>query len=166
MTLEKFNKMHLSDATDLLMKCCTAKNWVTQMCLHRPYDCENDLFTKACAIWSKMFENDILEAFEGHPKIGDINSLAKKYRDTASFAQHEQKTVSKASERSLSCLAELNDQYQKKFGFIFIVYASGKSASDMLSLLKSRLSNDRKQELVIAASEQQKIMLLRLRNLF
>ena len=166
MTLEKFNTMHLSDAKDLLMTCCTAKNWVIQTCSHRPFASENDLFKKACNIWSKMLEDDFLEAFEGHPKIGDINSLAKKYRSTASMAEHEQKTVTEASEHTLSCLAELNDQYHKKFGFIFIVFASGKSASDMLSLLKSRLGNDRRKELMIAASEQRKILQLRLRNLF
>jgi len=105
-------------------------------------------------------------AFEAHPQIGDINSLRQKYAATKKMAAGEQNSVNDASESVLTSLVKGNQDYLNKFGFIFIVFASGKSAAQMLSLLQTRLVNSRTQELENAAAEQNKITLLRLKKLF
>lgn len=112
-----------------------------------------------------MGEADLLEAFDGHPKIGDVSSLKAKYRHTQSAAAHEQSGASTASDTILSELAKLNQDYESKFGFIFIVFASGKSAKQMLTILKSRIGNTREAELKNASDAQANILALRLNKL-
>jgi 2-oxo-4-hydroxy-4-carboxy-5-ureidoimidazoline decarboxylase len=107
-----------------------------------------------------------LEAFEQHPKIGDINSLKKQYANTVAWASNEQAGVDAASDEVLQALAKGNDDYERKFGYIFIVCATGKSAGEMLELLQSRLTNDPESEIKIGAEEQNKITKLRLEKLF
>jgi OHCU decarboxylase len=114
---------------------------------------------------SNMIESDWLEAFDAHPRIGDVDSLKKKYANTLKTAGSEQSGVAAADNNTLKRLAVTNETYFKKFGFIFIVFATGKSASEMLALLEERLPNDRATEVENAAAEQLKITLLRLRNL-
>ena len=94
-----------------------------------------------------------------------MNSLRKKYASTKALAAGEQSAVSQASEETLQALAQGNLDYEKKFGFIFIVCATGKSALEMLELLQARLPNTREQELLNAAREQHAITVLRLQKL-
>ena len=109
---------------------------------------------------------DYMEAFDGHPKIGDPDSLRSKYQNTHSLARSEQASVAQATDDTIEQLAIFNKKYEQKFGYIFIVCATGKSAMEMLSLVKQRLHNTPEKELVIAADEQEKIMLLRISGLF
>jgi OHCU decarboxylase len=97
--------------------------------------------------------------------IGDVESLKKKYAATKAIAAGEQAGVAAASEATLAELARLNQEFYEKFGFIFIVFATSKSANEMLALLKARIDNTREEELRNAAAEQLKITRLRLRNL-
>lgn len=131
----------------------------------RPYDSAADVLHEANACWQDLGEEDYLEAFEGHPKIGDVNSLKKKYANTKRLAAGEQSAVTTASDEVIDKLAEGNHRYQEKFGFIFIVCASGKSAQEMSDLLQARLGNKRQTELANAAQEQRKIFQIRLNNL-
>jgi 2-oxo-4-hydroxy-4-carboxy-5-ureidoimidazoline decarboxylase len=107
-----------------------------------------------------------LEAFEHHPKIGDINSLKEKYPNTKEWASDEQAGINVASEEVLHAVAKGNEDYEKKFGYIFIVCATGKSAGEMRQILESRLMNNPDEEIQIAAEEQNKITKLRLEKLF
>ncbi len=116
--------------------------------------------------WYECTEADWRQAFEHHPKIGDINSLKEKFANTAEWAAGEQSGVNNADESILTELAKANDEYQNKFGFIFIVCATGKSAEELLSNLKARLNNAKDEEIQNAASEQNKITKLRLEKLF
>jgi len=115
--------------------------------------------------WRSLKDDDYLEAFAGHPRIGDISSLREKYQDTRELAASEQSGVNSATETVLHQLAEGNRRYEATFGFIFIVCASGKSAAEMNDLLQKRLANSREQELTIAAEEQRKIFNIRLEKL-
>jgi 2-oxo-4-hydroxy-4-carboxy-5-ureidoimidazoline decarboxylase len=116
--------------------------------------------------WYECTEADWRQAFEHHPKIGDINSLKEKFANTAEWAAGEQSGVNNADESILTELAKANDEYQNKFGFIFIVCATGKFAEELLSNLKARLNNAKDEEIQNAASEQNKITKLRLEKLF
>jgi OHCU decarboxylase len=112
-----------------------------------------------------LVEADWLEAFAAHPLIGDVDSLRKKYGATRDLAAGEQAGAAGAGAATLQELADLNRSYREMFGFIFIVFATGKSADEMLANLRSRLGNSRDEELRNAAAEQIKITRLRLEKL-
>lgn len=165
MDIRQINQLDIDRATHLFMQCCTSQRWIKKMVTGRPYHNFADLSYSADQFWSQMTEQDYLQAFEGHPKIGDINSLHAKYANTKELAFGEQAGASQASEELISALADSNQTYEKKYGFIFIVCASGKTAEEMLVLLDTRLKNDRRRELEIASEEQRKILQLRLEKL-
>lgn len=165
MTLEEFNKSTSSEARMAFTKCCGAHNWVDRMVALQPFKTVESLFSTSENVWNKCNEADWLEAFTHHPKIGDITSLEEKYNDTKDWASDEQKNVDSASKEVILKLSNLNAVYQEKFGFIFIVCATGKSAGEMLELLESRLDNNYDEELKIAMIEQHKITALRLKKL-
>ena len=165
MTLEQLNALTDSAAQDFFARCCTSQRWAQNMASSRPFASQEELLTKADDCWRQCDGNDILQAFEGHPKIGDINSLKARYANTSKIAGHEQSGTEGADDKVLTALAEGNQRYEERFGYIFIVCATGKSAAEMLALLKERLTNLPDNELIIAAAEQQKITRIRLNKL-
>lgn len=165
MTLDELNNLSAGDATHVFTQCCAARNWVQQMVTARPFANIEELFNVSDRLWLGLSEADFLEAFEAHPQIGNVDSLRAKYAGTKTLAAGEQSSVAVASEQTLQDLADGNRVYLEKFGFIFIVFATGKSAEQMLSLLRERLPNDRQAEIKNAAEEQRKITVLRLQKL-
>lgn len=165
MKLEQLNALSVEEATTAFMQCCVAERWVKKMVNGRPYLSSEDLFQRADLYWGKMLEADLLQAFEGHPKIGDVHSLKQKYASTKQLAAGEQSAVNAANDEVLQRLAAGNQAYDQRFGFIFIVCATGKSAAEMLALLEARLPNERDVELLNAAEEQRKITQIRLQKL-
>ena len=130
-----------------------------------PADDMIELLEDAEEQWWQCNEDDWKEAFRHHPKIGDVGSLAKKFASTAQWASGEQSGVHAAAKETIEALAEGNRLYEEKFGYIFIVCATGKSADEMLNLLRSRLGNSPGDEIKIAADEQNKITKLRIEKL-
>lgn len=130
-----------------------------------PADSMEGLLDQAEEIWYECSEDDWKEAFAHHPEIGDVESLTKKFASTAQWASGEQSGVNAATTETITALAEGNRLYEEKFGYIFIVCATGKSAEEMLALLQHRLKNDPEKEIRIAAAEQNKITKLRLQKL-
>lgn len=165
MSLASVNNATTEQASHSFMQCCTSNAWVKAMVLARPYNDKYHLAKQADSVWNNLQEADYLEAFEGHPQIGNLETLRAKYANTKTLASGEQSAVSEASEQVLLRLAKGNADYLDKFGFIFIVCATGKTAAKMLALLEARLPNDRATELVNAAEEQRKIFHLRLEKL-
>lgn len=165
MTLEELNQLPSEQAVAAFSQCCAASDWVNAMAAARPFANVASLLATADQIWSTMDEANLLEAFSAHPQIGNVETLREKYASTKALAAGEQSSVSQASEETLQALARDNVAYLQKFGFIFIVFATGKSAAEMLALLQARLPNSRKQELRNAAQEQHKITALRLHKL-
>ncbi|MGI3129043.1 2-oxo-4-hydroxy-4-carboxy-5-ureidoimidazoline decarboxylase [Halopseudomonas pachastrellae] len=165
MTLEHLNTLPEYEALTVFRDCCAADAWARPMVAARPYQSAEALHGTARALWPNLHEADWLVAFEAHPKIGDIKSLKAKYASTEALASGEQAGARIASDAVLQRLKEGNDAYFDKFGFIFIVCATGKSAEEMLELLEQRLPNSREQEIRIAAEEQAKITHIRLDKL-
>ena len=166
MNLANFNELSHDKAVKLLSACCASEHWVTQMLHARPYENELAMITAADTIWYQHCnESDWRQAFQGHPKIGDVKSLAEKFADTRQMAMGEQAAATVADENILHQLAIANDNYLQKNGFIFIVCATGKSAAGMLHLLQSRLHNTREDEVLHAMGEQQKITILRIKKI-
>ncbi len=164
-TLSQLNTLSDDQFKDVLSRCCGSSAWVQKMAQERPFENDSALLDAADLTWEALSEVDWREAFAHHPQIGDRESLKKKFTATASWAGNEQAGTATATDEVLDELGEYNRQYLKKFGYIFIVCATGKSASEMLSLLKQRIDNAPENEIRIAAGEQQKITRLRLQKL-
>jgi 2-oxo-4-hydroxy-4-carboxy-5-ureidoimidazoline decarboxylase len=166
MTLEEFNKLDKEKAGEVLFKCCGCTEWMNKLMEHFPFPSMEDLILSSDKAWFSSSKEDWLEAFSHHPKIGEKAGENKKHASTKEWASQEQSEVNKAAQSTIDELAKLNREYENKFGFIYIVYATGKSATEMLELLKERLNNDPEKELHIASGEQNKITHLRLEKLF
>lgn len=162
MRIAEFNSLSDADAATKMMACCHSHKWVARMLADRPFADLAGMLQRAASNWTQIDESDLLEAFSGHARIGDMDKLRDKY----SRAHAEQGQVAQADESVLRALLDLNLDYEKRNGFIFIVCASGKSADEMLGILKRRLPNARDEELKNAAAEQDKITAIRLRALF
>ncbi len=162
---EYFNSTDNDLIHEALVKCCASLQWCKAMIAARPFTDDSAVLQTAARCWWELGRDDWLEAFAAHPKIGNVDSLKAKFANTRQWAGDEQAGVAVASEAVLRQLAKLNDEYEAKFGYIFIVCATDKSAEEMLAILESRLPNEATTELRIAATEQLKIMLLRLRKI-
>jgi len=165
MTLEQLNDVEEEIAYSEFEKCCGASSWVIEMVNNRPYATEAQLIDMADQVWAGTDVNDWKEAFEHHPKIGDVKSLEEKFASTAGWASGEQQSVATSNKEVIEQLAKYNEEYESKFGFIFIACATGKSAEEMLELLKARMNNEIRDEIRIAAAEQHKITKIRLKKL-
>jgi len=153
------------DARALLRRCCGATAWVERMTALRPFGCRETLLASAREEWFGLRRADWLEAFSDHPKIGQRDSVSQRFTRTAHLSEREQSGVNSASDDVLAALAADNRAYEEKFGFIFIVCATGKSAEEMLQVLRARLPNQPDMEIRMAAEEQAKITELRLLGL-
>lgn len=162
MTLEEFNVLLPQQMMEALFECCSSRRWAGEVAGAAPFDSLEALHETARTRWLEADEKDWLEGFSGHPRIGDLEALRNRFATTATA---EQGQVASAEEEVLTRLKTGNDQYMHQNGFIFIVFATGKSAAEMLALLEERLTHSRETELVIAAGEQAEITALRLEKL-
>lgn len=166
MTIAEFDHLGTEEKKALLHQCCGSTSWVNNMLTALPAEDLVDLLEIAEEQWDACHEQDWREAFSHHPKIGDISALKEKFASTGHFAEGEQSSVKQASEQTLQQLAEANQAYENRFGYIFIVCATGRSADEMLQLLNGRLYNNPEVEIQVAMEEQLKITKLRLEKLF
>lgn len=150
------------EARSLLRVCCGASRWIERMLDRRPFASQDEALAAAREEWWALSPDDWREAFAHHPRIGDIEDLQKRFAATRSLSEREQSGVSGASPELLASLLEANRAYEARFGYIFIVCASGKSATEMLDLLRGRLANPPDAEILIAAEEHAKICALRM----
>lgn len=148
-----------------LLQCCGSKRWAREMAQAGPYQNAETLISKANDVWWSLDPEDWLEAFRSHPKIGEKKAAAPVSDRSRQWSGQEQAGVSNASRETVDALAALNHAYEQKFGFIFIICATGKTSEEMLSALRQRINNDAATELPVAAAEQRKITELRLKKL-
>ena len=121
MTLAQYNNLEAATASKHLMDCCGSTKWVSAMMRNFPFTSEKQLVDLSAKIWyEECSETDWRESFTHHPKIGDVKSLTEK------FAGKEQAGVAVATQETIAALAQANTDYENKFGFIFIVCATGK----------------------------------------
>ena len=165
MTIAEFDHLEPGAKKAILLQCCGSSAWVDKMIKMPAAEDLIDLFEDAEEAWYECSEADWKEAFTHHPKIGDADALRKKF-PADPFAEEEQGSISRAPEETLKQLAEANKKYEEKFGYIFIVCATGKSADEMLEILNMRLLSEPEEEIKIAMDEQIKITKLRLEKLF
>ena len=164
--LARFNSLSSGEAERELLKCCGSKKWARRTIAARPLANFDELSAKAEQVWWSLASPDWLEAFHSHPKIGEKNSAAPTSDQAKHWSEAEQAAINTAAQETLRELVNLNRQYEEKFGYIFIVCATGKSSDEMLAILRARLKNPSSEELRVAAGEQAKITELRLKKLF
>ncbi len=147
--------------------CCGARRFAGELVARRPFGSLAGLLEAAEEVQDRFGAEDWLEAFAHHPRIGDVAALRARYASaqSKSWSRGEQAGVAEAGEAVLERLAAGNAAYEARFGYLFIVCATGKSAAEMLAMLEARLGNDPAAELAVAAGEQRKITRLRLHKL-
>jgi OHCU decarboxylase len=163
MTLAEFNALPAAEAEPMLMDCCGAVRWAAEVASHRPYATLDALHKAADSLWWKLERADWLEAFSHHPQIGD--KPAGGSPSARQWAAGEQSGARAAGDEVKERLARANRAYFEKFGYIYIVCATGKSAEAMLAILNQRLQNDAPSEISIAAEQQRLITRIRLDKL-
>jgi OHCU decarboxylase len=154
-TLDELNDLAMDAARRELERCCGSARWAAAMTARRPYSSMDNLQTAADEVWWSLDGADWLEAFSHHPRIGDRGRAA-------GWAREEQSGVGSAPDDTVKALAKLNRDYERKFGHVFLIFATGRSAEEILAELRVRLANDPAGELRNAAAEQAKITRLRL----
>jgi len=152
-----FDELPRTEARDLFRECCGSSRWVSAMIERRPFGSREEVLESADEIWKSLDPSDWLEAFARHPRIGE--------QTKNSVAAREQSGVKTADDAIRAQLAQINRDYEQRFGYIYIVCATGKSAEEMLAIVRDRLNNDPATELAVAAEEQRKITQLRLAKL-
>ena len=164
-SLDRLNELSADDAAAEFLKCCGSGEWAKQMSGTRPFANADELSSKADEIWWSLDAEAWLEAFRAHPKIGEKKAAAAQSAEAEAWSAQEQSESERAAAETKAALAQGNREYEQRFGFIFIICASGKSAEEILAALHARLNNDADTELRIAAEEQRKITQLRLQKL-
>lgn len=159
------NELTLDEAESAFLDCCGSQAWAHRMAAARPFALLEDLFETATEIWRSLSTVDHLEVFAAHPKIGSKKAAANQNIQAAHWSIGEQSGVDSAAKDVLDELADVNSLYEDRFGFIFIVCASGKTAEEMLAICRARLGNSVQTELAIAGEEQRKITEIRLSKL-
>jgi len=163
--LKRFNRLPRRKIRNTLLDCCGATKWAEQLAKQRPFDTPAELFTAADTIWSSLTPADWLEAFRHHPPIGGKHAGAKQSSTARKWSSKEQSSAQSASPDLLDDLADANKTYAAKFGFVFLICATGKSTAEILNSLRERTPHSLESELPIAAEEQRKITRLRLEKL-
>jgi OHCU decarboxylase len=163
--IEWLNALPPEEAAKVLLQCCGSSRWVQEVVKSRPYESLDDLITGANNIWWSLGPGDWEEAFRSHPKIGEKKAAEAVSERSRQWSGQEQASINNASHETVNSLAILNRAYEQKFGFIFIICATGKSPEVMLAALRERLEHSAEAELPIAAAEQSKITELRLKKL-
>lgn len=163
--VEKLNNMTADEKRAALLSCCGSTRWAEAVAALLPMWDEVQLLVIGERVWRELSFDDWLEAFRAHPRIGEKKAEAETSEAARRWSEGEQSRAGEASAETLAALAEANREYEEKFGFIFIVCATNRSAEQMLSMLRERMKNDEEVELRVAAEEQWRITELRIRKL-
>lgn len=164
-SLDQLNSLPGDQARSVLLKCCGSQRWAEGMIGQRPFASLDQINNVAERIWWSLQPRDWLEAFRSHPKIGEQKTERNTSDQARTWSEQEQSGMDSAADETKRTLATLNRDYEERFGYIFIVCATGKTSGEMLLILKRRLNNGPEMELRIAAAEQAKITALRLQKL-
>jgi 2-oxo-4-hydroxy-4-carboxy-5-ureidoimidazoline decarboxylase len=162
--LARWNSLPSEEAAREILACCGSETWAASMASKRPIHDEVSLMETSDAIWQGLGESGWLEAFRSHPQIGESYAETNATAQSSQWSEQEQRQAASADEAMKLALKWGNREYEQKFGRIFIVCATGKSASEILEILRRRLHNDEATELRQAAEEQRQIMHIRLKK--
>jgi 2-oxo-4-hydroxy-4-carboxy-5-ureidoimidazoline decarboxylase len=160
--LARWNALPAADAENEILPCCGSREWAKRLVAVRPIVDQAVLLRESDAIWRGLSEQDWMEAFRSHPRIGETRAAQPVHARAADWSKEEQKGVARENDAVKAALADGNRAYEQKFGYIFIVCATGKTTAEMLAILNRRLQNDDALELREAAEQQRQITQIRL----
>ena len=163
--LTRLNELPPPAARAELLACCSAPSWAERMAAGRPYRSVPDAVGQSAVIVASLTVADLAGALAGHPRIGDRIEAGRGPGRSAAWSAQEQSGVSAAGAETTRALAQANLEYERRFGHIYLVCASGRTAGELLALLRSRLANDEQAEWQVVRTELQKINEIRLRKL-
>lgn len=147
--IESFNELSDKQAIHWLYECCASRIWAVRVAAGRPFRDEQALYNRADLILAELTETDLDEALDGHPRIGE--------RSESAASQREQSGVAGADAAVLARLREANAEYEKRFGYVYLVFANGRPAEELLTILEERLKNDPQNERRVMRMELGKI---------
>jgi 2-oxo-4-hydroxy-4-carboxy-5-ureidoimidazoline decarboxylase len=162
--LARWNALPMEEAEREMLPCCGSKAWAGGMAARRPFPDVTTLLAASDETWSNLTAADWIEAFRSHPRIGESRAAQSALAQSATWSVQEQKKIANAGDAVKIGLAEANLEYERRFRHIFIVCATGKSAPEILEILRRRLQNDDATELHEAAEEQRQITRIRLKK--
>jgi 2-oxo-4-hydroxy-4-carboxy-5-ureidoimidazoline decarboxylase len=162
--LARWNDIDSEEAAEEILSCCGSKSWARGMASQRPILDETGLLAACDQVWRNLAESDWIEAFNSHPRIGESHAQVSRPVKSAEWSGEEQGIVATAAEDVKFALAEGNRAYEERFHRIFIVCAAGKSAAEILEILRRRMRSDETTELLEAGEQQRKIAHLRLKK--
>jgi 2-oxo-4-hydroxy-4-carboxy-5-ureidoimidazoline decarboxylase len=154
-----------AELRERLAACCAAESWVERLLAARPYADADELLEASDAATAALDEDGLAQALAGHPRIGDRPSAHAGGDRAAGWSNHEQSGVAGAGADLLAALAAANAEYERRFGHVYLVCASGRSATELLDVCRARLENDPMTERGVVLEELAKINRLRLRRL-
>jgi OHCU decarboxylase len=160
----KLNRLGAEEARAALLACCGSARWAEEVAALRPFWDVGQMLNIAGRVWRELDREDWLEAFRAHPRIGESKAAHETGEEARRWSEGEQAGARDAPAETLDALARANREYEERFGHIFIVCAAGKSAEEVLGLLRARMGNDPETELRAAAGEQWRITELRLKK--
>lgn len=160
--LAQWNSLPAEDAAKEILQCCGSKAWASGITAQRPFPDVTTLLAASDETWSNLTAADWMEAFRSHPRIGDSRPAQTASALSRTWSAQEQRNVAAAGEDSKNAMAKANQEYEQRFGHIFIVCATGKTAPEILEILRRRLQNDSDTELRAAAEQQRQITRIRL----
>ena len=162
--LARWNALEAGEAAGEILACCGSRAWAREMAARRPLADETAVLAASDAVCASLRDEDWLEAFRAHPRIGEKKAEAAAPKQSAAWSAQEQSAASAADEKTKAALAEGNREYERRFGRIFIVCATGKTSAEILAILRKRLQNDAVTELRESAEQQRQIAQLRLKK--
>ena len=154
MTIEKLQVEAPDPAAADLLACCGSRAWAKAMADRRPFAGVEDLLQCAADEWWVRDDTDWLEAFAAHPRIGERRGGDDRH---SSWSRAEQSGMEAADAEGAAAIAECNRRYEARFGYRFLVCATGLGPAELLEACRRRLDNDPEAELLVAAAEQEKI---------
>jgi 2-oxo-4-hydroxy-4-carboxy-5-ureidoimidazoline decarboxylase len=163
--LTQLNELPAPAAEEELRACCSAPSWAERMAAARPYGSADEAIRQSAMIVASMAAPELAEALAGHPRIGERTRAGHGPPRSAAWSAQEQSGVNDADAETARALAESNLEYERRFGHIYLVCASGRTGAQLLAVLRSRLRNDGQAEWQVVRSELQKINEVRLRKL-
>jgi 2-oxo-4-hydroxy-4-carboxy-5-ureidoimidazoline decarboxylase len=159
---QRIDEASAPEAVKELGICCASRRWTERMLARRPFGSLDAAQAAAQEEWLTLAPSEWKEAFAHHPRVGDIAALRARFGADPASSLREQAGVESADASVLQALLEANREYERRFGYIFIVCATGKTAKEMLDLLRSRLRNEPSAEILVAAAEHARICDVRL----
>jgi OHCU decarboxylase len=157
--ISRFNSLPDEQAILELFGCFADRGWAARVAAGRPYRDLAALWAAAEGAWLDVAPSAWLDAFKAHPRIGEGGGHSPR------TSEREQRLVNQASHKTLAALSEENRRYEARFGHVFLIAASGRTAGEVLAAMRRRIGNDPATELEVAAAEHRKITRIRLQRL-